>query len=310
MNTYKIQHKIKTLACLNMEPKDGKFNVKCEIAGFVFTQCGFTPRKGWLKGDSWIVEKVVKEKDWTSAINKFRKELEPIVQKISFVSQSYFDFLLQPFIIFRLNDNSDKIFIYRHTQEIKVCGFHFDEKALDQYYKISTYDKPYTFKFMQECCNTIGYIPKLLLLFSVLEAMCDVVEKEKDGKIMRSYDKNQMKKILGNNLYDKFFGKNGLRHKLDHGEFTYLIYGDEYFAILYDKIMSNINVSCKTDINNPKVELPQRHFFGTYEVNLFCLASLKNGAKISLGTVIKFFSKKLNKNGKYRFLDFGDNKEY
>jgi hypothetical protein len=80
MNKYLIEHKIRTLAELWDKP--------FEHEGFEFRQWDFAVAEGSC-GDAWIARKGIEASSAQQAINTFRSDLLPIVDKVAFVSQCY-----------------------------------------------------------------------------------------------------------------------------------------------------------------------------------------------------------------------------
>ncbi len=269
MAKYLIEQKIKTLSDLNVGIDENTISPEMNIEGFIFYQWDFSIRDGW-RGGAWLVRKEIEADSAIQALNTFRSKLDKIVQKVGFVSQCYMDFYKEPFLVYRLNDNSDKVFFYKHIQDRGSVGLHFDNQELDTYEKISNFKYPEVFRFLQECRNAIGYIPRLLLLFSALEAMCGKKEMENsEGKPYITYDKDEMIRILGKNLYNEIFGPNGIRHKLNHGEMVESIAQKNYIDDIYISIIKYFNKNLDSQIDESVIS-PQRHFYDNYEfVNLW-----------------------------------------
>jgi len=275
MNRYLIEHKIKTLSHLGAGLNDGKNKPEMRIYDYIFSQWDFNYSEGW-KGDAWLVKKEILSDSGINAINRFRGELDKITQKIAFISQCYMDFYREPFLLYKTENNQDRIFFYKHIQERKGVGLQFNKEELNDYEKIKRFKYPEAFRFLQESCNTIGYIPKLLLLFSTLEALCGKIEKENDdGKTYITYDKSEMKKILGFDLYNEVFGPKGIRHKLNHGELVDFVFGKNYVNEIYKSIVCYFNTNFNTKIKRDIIS-PQRHFYDNYQFINFWLKPKKD----------------------------------
>lgn len=262
MHKYFIEQKIKTLSHLAVG-LDQDFTPKMNIDNYIFHQ-EFDVREAW-KGNAWFVKKEIKANSGVQALNQFRSQLDKIVQKIGFVSQCYMDFYREPFLIYKFESNPEKIFFYKHIQERDPVGLQFDEQELGAYEAIKEFKYPEAFRFLQESRNTIGYIPRLLLLFSALEAMCGKVEYENsNGKVYITYNKDEMKKILGDVLYNEVYGENGIRHKLNHGEMVESAFGRDYSEEIYKSIISYFNMNFNAQIEESVVS-PQRNFYDNRE---------------------------------------------
>lgn len=260
MNTYLIEHKIRTLSNLSVGLDDsGRQEPMMIIDDYIFEQWDFNFGDGWI-GDAWVVSKSVTATTFLEAIKKFRNNLDLIIQKVGFVSQCYMDFYGESFLILKENDNDEKIFLYRHFIEVDGIGLHFGMDELGSYEQLKSFEFVGVFRFLQESRNVVGFIPKLVLLFSALEAMCDRIECVNDrGETYFKYNTDTMKEILGNNLFDILFGTGGIRHKLDHGEFV--VFSDNLVEKIYTKIVEYFNKKCDTDISLD-VTHPQRNFYG------------------------------------------------
>ncbi len=274
------------------------------IDGYVFFQWDFNLKQGCI-GDAWLARKEIEANSCIEAMNHFKKDFDQIIQKVAFVSQCYMDYYREPFLIYKLDNNSKNIFFYKHIQEINGVGLHFNEEVLKNYKKLENFEHTLAFRFLQECCNTIGYIPKLILLFSALEAMCGKKENEKDGKTYFTYDKDEMKKIIGNQLFGEVFGDNGIRHKLNHGEIVDLVFGQDYVEAIYRKIILYFNNEYDVKIDASVVH-PQRHFYNNHEfVNLWLRPN--DNFEINLKDCINNFNEKNNSITGCEYLDVNPN---
>ena len=94
MNQYLIEHKIRTLA----ELWNGNFSYE----GYDFRQWDFTIAEGSL-GNAWIAKKMIEADNVLKAINIFRGELIPIVERISFVSQCFATIDFESYLIIKKN---------------------------------------------------------------------------------------------------------------------------------------------------------------------------------------------------------------
>lgn len=270
MNTYIIEQRISTLADLWLVKESGYITREMTIDDFMFNQWRVPQGTGMRSDKAWIAKKEIRSNTGNRALNRFRTELNDIVLRLGFVSQCYMDFYEEPFVLFRRTNNIDKLFFYRHIESRKGVGLHFGNSELNTYRQIIDYEYSEAFKFLQECRNTIGYVPKLLLLFSALEAMCGKVSKD-DGtsEPYSTYNKEVMKEILSNSLYNKLFGKEGIRHKLDHGEMIESAFGKNYVEEIYTKIVTYFNSKYKTNIRTDIVH-PMRHFYrNSYHMDLW-----------------------------------------
>lgn len=298
MNTYLIQQKIKTLSVAvgDFKKRDLAINSapKMEIDDFLFRQWDFNLRDGWI-GDAWIVEREMEAKNFIEALNRFNKGLSLVIPRICFVSQCFMDYLMQSFLVLRLNNNTRRDFLCRYTQEVKQSVLHFDEREIESYKKLKDYQYQSVFRYLQECNNIATYFPKLALIFPALEVMSGKIEKTKDdGTIITTYDKELMIDILGGDLYNRVFGSNGLRHRFYHGEFNFEV-DQDYVNKLYEKILEYFNNKFGTGISKDIVS-PQRNFSGAYRERKIWLYPKNLSIKINLPSVSSEFNDDIDRN--------------
>ena len=99
-----------------------------------------------------------------------------------------------------------------------------------------------------------------MLLFAALEAVSGKIERTgNNGEKYFTYDKDVMKEILGDILFNELFGPNGLRHKLDHGDYVEFVQGKDYVAEVHSKVVQYFNKKFSTKIHEDVIH-PQRHF--------------------------------------------------
>ncbi|MFB3046392.1 MAG: hypothetical protein ACE10A_08830, partial [Acidiferrobacterales bacterium] len=89
MNTYLIEHKIRTLA---------KLWKPCTHDGYEFRQWDFTGPDGPI-GDAWITRKTIDASTVVDAITGFRVELFRLLDRIAFISQCFTSAEFESFLI-------------------------------------------------------------------------------------------------------------------------------------------------------------------------------------------------------------------
>ena len=82
MNTYRIEHKIRTLAEIWSEEPFSH-------GGYEFRQWGFGGSSFRPQGQAWIAKREMFATSWIEAINAFRADLFRIVDRIAVVSQCH-----------------------------------------------------------------------------------------------------------------------------------------------------------------------------------------------------------------------------
>jgi hypothetical protein len=257
---YKIEHKVLTLAhCAVMENKEKPASFS--IDGVSFSHWDFNYSDGWLT-DAWIAEIVIDAESSHNAFQIFREKLTRIIPRIALISQSYTEFINEPFLITKTGTD---IAFFRYTKDVGSVGLMFMEegkKALGILLEDHSIPEAFYY-YWNDAVNTIGYSPKLLLMFSALEALV-----KKDGK----KDWNLINTILGEDLTRELFGtkdssSGGLRHRLVHGEyFNNDDNGKDYLDLVHKRIMTYFNkFILKEELLHEDVTHPQRHFFGNKE---------------------------------------------
>lgn len=263
MKKYKIEHKILTLAqCAVME--DGKKPATFKAEDVEFTHWEFNYRDGWLT-NAWIASSEIEADGFIGAINIFRNKLSRLVPRISLISQSYIEFVFEPFLVHEI---SKDVAYFRYIEDRESCGLMFmqnEEKAL----KILLENKKIPEEFYyywNDAVNTIGYSAKLLLMFSAIEALVKKSKGKKDWILINN--------ILGEVLTKELFedNNNGLRHRLVHGEY----FGDQdkgknYLELIHKKVIGYFNREVFSEILiAEEVVEPQRHLWGNKgEAGLF-----------------------------------------
>ena len=230
-NKYKIEQKILTLAhCAVMEKKDDPASF--EVDDTKFSHWDYNYRDGWLT-DAWLAVATIEAGNYHKAFAEFIKKLARLVPRISLISQSYIEYLSEPFIIHKIG--SDTTF-FRYTYDTGAVGLMFMEgerKAL----KILLDNKviPEAFYYYwNDAVNATGYSAKLLLMFSAIEALV-----KKNGQ----KDWNLISEMLGADLVKELFGtkeqsNTGLRHRLVHGEyFGNQDNGKNYLELVHNKVI-------------------------------------------------------------------------
>jgi hypothetical protein len=277
---YLIQQKIGTLAenAVNVAKSDPSFTVD----DITFYQWEFNHRDGWL-GDAWLAEATIDAENFSDAYRQFRAKLVRIVPRIAFVGQAYTEFGNQPFLI--LKEGSDIAYFYDILDRRHV-GLMFQEdeeaalRALIDNHEVS--DE--FFLYWSDAVNTIGYSPKLLVMFSAIEALA----KKPNGK----KDYGKIEAILGPELKQEIFTPTtGLRHRLTHGEhFSVNDFSKNYVEEIHKKIVQYFNQEILgSKLITEDVTGPQRHLFGNKELGRYFIKAKKTGAQLRLREVLKNF---------------------
>lgn len=293
-NVYKIEHKILTLAqCAVSEDREEPASF--EIDEVKFSHWDFNYRDGWVS-DAWIVIAIVSAKNFVDAINLLGKKLDKLIPRIAFISQSYTEYLFEPFLIHKANND---VAFLRYTDDVRGGGLMFmedNQKALNELLK--TKEVPETFYYYwNDAVNATGYSAKLLLMFSAIEALV-----RKNGR----KDWELINEILGDDLVSDLFGTKdksnvGLRHRLVHGEyFDSKDRGKNYLELVHNKVISYFNSKILSGkLVSENIVHPQRHFFGNKERGNFFIKHKDESRTFDLKDVLSDFGDDLRHPKKY-----------
>lgn len=282
MRKYIILHRIKTMSTL-YDP--------FQLDGFEFKHWDFNLREGFI-GDFWIAKKIIIATNFIEAINGFRSQLQQLIEKMSFVGQTYFSCLEQPFLIFKDENESNKIFFIRYSEESKSVGLPFNKDEIDSLKTIKDATNQEFYTYWNESNNAISYKGKLTMLIKSLEALAGAIQKVDKciyGRANKrtSTDLERIKLILNDkDLYEDIFGKGGIRHKLSHGKKVNFEKRD-YVLDIYNAIIKHFNDYFHISINT-KVKNPQRNPYGNYRGRQnWCI--FKNEIKLDLKHILEIF---------------------
>ena len=284
LNEYKIKHKILTLSpCAVMERKEKPASFNSD--GVEFSHWDFNYRDGWLS-DAWIAASSINAKNYVDAINELGKKLSRIIPRISLISQSYIEYIFEPFVVHKIG--SDVAF-FRYSLDVRGGGLMFMENELKALNKLlSIKEIPDTFYYYwNDAVNTAGYSSKLLIMFSALEALAKKRDKNIFKKPIDLYSE-----ILGSDLaFEIFSDGNGLRNRLVHGEyFRNEDNGKDYLKNVHDKVISYFNNKILIEsLIQENIVHPQRHFFGNKEYGNFSLKCQDGSQSFSLKDLLQDF---------------------
>lgn len=285
LNTYKIEHKILTLAhCAVMEKKDEPASF--EVNGIKFYHWDFNYRDGWTT-DAWIASSEIRSKSFVDAINIFSKKLSKLIPRISLICQSYIEFTIEPFLIHK---TSAGVAFFKYIVDVHGGGLMFMEKEQEALKELlgNTEIPEEFYYYWNDAVNAIGYSAKLLLMFSAIEAFV-----KKNG----NKDWTLINEILGKELVEELFGtkevpNTGLRHRLVHGEyFSNQDNGKNYLELIHIEILKyfNTKIFSKPFISENVVH-PQRHFFGNKQEGRWFIKRKNGDSTFSLKDLMNDFT--------------------
>src|SRR3989338_1356568 len=253
-NEYLIQYRLKTLAEL-IKP----FSYK----KFKFKNWDFSIREGLL-GKSWIASKKIMADSISEAHAQFYKELNLIVGKLAFTSQCSFNMQLEPYLIFKTNNNPERIFFMFYSKETNAVGLHYDKEEIEALKRLIKFKKDTPFFYINESSRATTPHARLAMLIIALESIAGDIEKIRECsscKKTESYPSTNYKvidEILGENFRKEIFKSHkGIRNQLFHGKEIPNI--QDNADKIYEKIVVYFveNYSCNLD---KEVVHPQRNF--------------------------------------------------
>jgi hypothetical protein len=248
MNDYLIKYKVATVA---------ELPTPFQLEGYQFTSY----HEDWWACGAWVAFKVIRANSAGEARFEFMKDLIPQVEKCSVVSQCAFRIVANSYIIYKQTNNPERIIFIFFVRNVGHTGLVFQEEELAQVKKLAIIPNQHAFMYIMEASNATTFYTRLIMLIGAVEAFAGEVTKGK----MTMTNSAQVKKILGDSLYDRLYeyGK-GLRHKLLHGN----VQAHHLFDGLTDEIYSKLLGYLRTtyDIQIPEgVVHPQRNFHDNFE---------------------------------------------
>ena len=241
MPEYLIEHRIGTLAEL-YEPFD--------YEGFKFRQWHHTGAEG-PTGQAWIAKRSAKAADVQQAINEFRTELFPVVDKVAFVSQCFAAAEMEPFSILKAVGNDDRVLFFRWARQARGVPLAFGEEEMSSLVALDKYQKRgEVFDRMREAINSTTFSGRFPMLASALEAIAGQKTLPK-GRLTTDRDYIANEVLQDEELCRSIFGYGGgIRNQLLHGIEINLDQhgGVDYVTRIYDSIVRYFNQKHGTQI--------------------------------------------------------------
>ena len=230
-----------------------------------FMHWEFNYRDGWLH-NYWLARCELDAPNYVEAFKEFSRRLGRVIPRVALIGQCYIESVLQPFLIWRKDRD---LAWFRYTRDVKGVPLMFgkDElKALSLLLKNSEIPEEF-YLYWNDAVNTIGYSPKLLIMFSALEAL---FKKDREKSKDAYYAK--IEAVLGPELKVKLYGtkdspNTGLRQRLVHGEYLGAEDAENsYVEAIHKKLIEYFNNSIlREKLIRENVVHPQRHLFGNKE---------------------------------------------
>jgi hypothetical protein len=292
VNTYFIEHKIRTLAKL----WDKKFTHN----GFEFRQWDFTLQDGPI-GGTWIARKAIEAQTAIVAINSFRKSLFRLVDRIAFLGQCYTFANVESFVIVRQNDNPTRVFFFQCAEETVGVRLSFDEGEIKSLTQLESYkEKGDVFRYLREAANASSYYTRLVMLISALEAIAGEKTGKKGHKQTdKAYIRDHI--LKDTKLHDKIFKYgDGIRNRLLHGGKIDLGAAEhrdiDYVDSIYRAIVRYFNENHGTEINT-RVVRPLRTPYSNFTVDRAWLKPRQKGYVFDLKTVSEHYAEQYHRSG-------------
>jgi hypothetical protein len=256
MPDYIVQHRLHTLVSFWTNFEVGKYPF-FTLDDIKFSNWDFNLADG-PKTDFCLLEAEMEASSLGDALSMFYKKINPIISRMTFVSQCYSEHLNEPYLIQKKGSN---IALFKYAKESRGISLHFDDGeglALNILMSNKSIGDEF-FYYWNDAINTTSYSAKLLLFCSALESL----EKSDFGK---RYNKFILRtEILGEELKNKLWERNdkGIRHRLIHGEyFDKDTDKDDYVDQIYKKVTGYFNTKIFEKDLIHDVKNPQRHPYG------------------------------------------------
>ncbi|MFH1236205.1 MAG: hypothetical protein V1685_04690 [Parcubacteria group bacterium] len=249
MNRYHIQRLVSSVA--------HTYDTK-EYNGYTFAPLNQSAIPG-----GFLVTKVINATSYSHAYFDFINNLEPILDCVSLVTQSIIKHGPSgSHVIYRLNNNEDKVFFAYLADYGEAVGMDFDLKSWDDISTLLNINDRGFLLLLRE--SNTAYTPRqrLALLLMAIESIAGSnVQKRKCRNCGTEYeypgiDKEKVKTIVGAPLADELFGKGGIRHRLFHGvlmdEALVMEKADAvYGQLLFEYLVPKYRLTSLQQIANP-----------------------------------------------------------
>lgn len=266
-NSYLIKYKIATVAQLT-EP--------FTLAGYDFRS--YT--ESYWDCEAWIASKSIEAGSSGEALQKFMKGLIPEIEKCSAISQCAFRLVANTYIIYRKNNNPNKVIYIYYVEEVGTCPLQFEDIEINQLQKFDKIPKNKGLFFLMEAANAATFYTRLTMLLASAEAFAG--ESRKGKKVMTNHV--ALKKILGEELHKKLYayGK-GLRNQLIHGNIKTHQLFDGLTSEVYRKLCRYLKDKYDIEIDSQVVD-PQRSFYGNFR-QMSTYEELRDDSTIDLSKI-------------------------
>jgi hypothetical protein len=260
---------------------------------FDFCHWDFNFRDGWI-GDAWVAKKVIAAPNVKEAINTFRDELIPIIDRIAFVSQCFTIVEAEPFIVIKQNNNTEKILFLRYTRGAAGTPLMFDDDEIESLKQLEPFqDKEHVFRFLRESTYGMTLHTRLPMLISALEGMAGEIVHKRGNKTNMDFIRNEI--LNDEKLYNRIFQYDqGIRQQLLHGKKLDVVRDESeeinYIQEVYKKIVQFFNDRYGTKISM-NVKSPQRTPIGNYVEGRYWIKPRNENCNLSLKNIVELTDK-------------------
>jgi hypothetical protein len=140
--------------------EDGQMAAAFSVGQIKCSHWDFDVTQAW-RSDCWLAEATIDAENYKAAFGIFRRDMSRVVPRISLISQTYTEFLQQPFLIVR---EGQQIGFLRYTRKRSGVGLMFIEnhrEALVRLLEDTSIPEEFYY-YWNDVVNAVGYTPKLV----------------------------------------------------------------------------------------------------------------------------------------------------
>jgi hypothetical protein len=207
-----------------------------------YTLRPFEDDNQYKAADDWIAIRELDGEDWKSAYRVFCRDLAPILDAASVVSQCSVSPILRSYSVYRDHPKQCAlVFVSRANDPV---GMHIDQEEWPDVLRLLDSPAQPSLRYIRLANNNPQAESRLFLMLIASEALAgteqtDVICPDCSRRLY-SYNRTnrtKLKAVLGEELYSLFYERDGgaLRHKLAHGG---ILSNDEIRSVvpLYDRM--------------------------------------------------------------------------
>lgn len=182
-----------------------------------------------------FVEKVIDAKTFSDAYREFIVDLLPILNRISFLTQCSIEPLSKSSaLIYRQNNNPDKSFFFYFGQKIPPVGLALEETGVGDLEKAKSSDLDGVFDLLREANYATTPKMQFALLIIAAEALAGEITLANKYPTL---DKQKMKSILTDELYEDIYKTTNIRNRLFHGKSVTDEEAAKFGGLVYQRLL-------------------------------------------------------------------------